>query len=1280
MPDRSLDCLRPIDQTFNRQRTMVKETIDGQVFEKVAELVIETALPLVLTQDPRKANKPNHQFIPPSASLKVCGDEVTILGKLSMPGRDVEIFARLLRTRPDGGVQPAINVDGPAWPDKVANPKALDKGQTPERSTKSKRAKGENGKAGFNDQAAAAHLPHEKKEAGGNGWEAPKHPDEMNGEHGTNGKKGIDAGDVFIVCEQTDFSGPLSLSAVGGPGGKGQDGQPGADGGDGGKGCDADGNFGFVSYKESTAGGNGGQGGNGGDGGQGGQGGDGGKILVRSISTSPSVTTACQGGTSGLPGEGGKRGEGGQRGEGGKSAEFVIRRMTAAKHIPASPPGIAGKPGNVGKKGPLAPKCSAGSAKVDTGPVDGEKLAKLASVTQLQMLFERVRAEYLVTEPQAYELLLQSVVKSKDIVEKGRDLVVAAAVGPQLHIRVFDVNGNIAISKAESELAGGERLDALKRRLQALGLRFEPMDFSPRSVLAAGGWIKEADPEPAGGWRAVLIKTLNDHANTRGRESFYGQLDNKNLMRMVATVVFLLQADVYDKRALQKMTPEQQKQALIQEIQKYTTQPWDKLAGLPVETLVEIGAPSTDAFRRDVRISDVKDQEKIIEDVACLLGSGPDCLDWVRLRQRLSWVNRISFQIPDNHPQKTLAELVNQSAWTAYTNYNNGLDYFGKTPEFSPIVSLATYLTFLEKSLETFKEIEDTVGPYFKSLHAETDEINKLQTAIGMTDKSLALLNTRISDTKAALYGKNKVWDTIDDLNTKLGSKTKNLKKKLGGFAKQVDEAFGLSVDTFFNCLSQLSFTNVHEPASALAMGVSQLGTMGREARTKVLNKYGEPVNKSWLLDQIEVIGEEADLKSEFKRRADGSLSHEGSDRLLIQLDKFRDQCKLFYGSVEDARKVRQELDEYIEAITKRNRHIDYYNLLARELLLLDAEVERQQLQKTEVEGALAHNEAPGLPAMTMFVSGLYEQAKAICVSDFYHAYRAYCFWALEPFSNFYAKFGRTPGAITHSHLKFAKGKLDADLLEALGKNYRTPNHFPSRSDVVGTMGCVVVLTKGFHPDFFAELVSSGEAEFELDPPTKNSEGTKDDPFRPTNAAWSGSERPPQDLYFNPFAGMADVRLTKVRVWLAGEENTLDHNVRLIHLGDEQFRGRDDKPYPKRLDPPEQEDQDQRKPRYVRHEPVPIPFNYNAEGLSYDEKNRAFRPGKLFERVVRSQDGDLRFPENGISDVAAIGKYAPIGPFGKWRLEVPRTENSLDLSTLNAVVIDFHGFHQTFDP
>lgn len=1269
---------RPIDPAFNRQRTIENEV--------VTELVLETALPLILTQDASKANEPNHQFVPESASLKVFGDDVTVLGRLSCPGRTVHIFSRMLRARADGDVPPAISVDGAELPEALAKPKA-----------KLKLQKGIKGDDGYNEQAEPIHLSHEKIVPGKAGWSGPDHPNEMNGEPGEDGKKGLRGGAIFILCGESEFGVALNLSAVGGPGGDGQPGQDGADGGDGGKGFDAKAENPLIgSYRKSTAGGDGGTGGNGGPGGQGGQGGDGGRIIVHSLSTSPPVATAVEGGKGGPAGTGGKRGEKGWGGAGGDSA-WLSMVMGSGREIPGSSAGKDGEPGVAGPTGKDAPGSLPGSAGISTGKVSKETLAEFASVSQLQMLFERIRADYLVTEPPRYELRLQSVVRTKDLGAEGRNLVVLAAVGTRQHVRIFDPRGTMVVDTAERDLPGGERLVALKERLKALKLNFAPaIEMTPRGALLAGNWVKETDPEPQGGWRGALLRVLHANADTKA-SGFYAQLDDRGLSGMVAAIAFLLRTGVRDQRALQWMAPNQQKNALVEAIQNFTGQSWEELAGLPIEWLVEIGAERTDVFHRDESVTGISEEDKqsILKDVAFLLGDA-DCLEWYRFGGRLSWVVGILDQIPDSHPQKPLARKICQSAWTAQTNYNRGLDYYGKTPRFAPILSLDTYLTALESSLAPLKDIEEKANAYFSALRDQKDAMSDMQAAVNQTDKALALLNVRKNK---ILEEKNDTSDEITRLDAEQKAARQDLKNELDGLTRQVKEAFGLSTDTFFNCLFQLSFINVHEPANALDMGTrlglaggmglaqagtmaaSQLGLMLKEAHDNVLTKSGESINKDWMLEQIEVVKEDANLQAEFTKRENGMFSQEGSARLLVDLVKFRDLCKQFYGKLDDARTVREKLDSYIDAITKRNRHIDYYNLLIGALLDLSAEVDKLKLQRTTVQGAIASKTQPGLPSMATFVSGLYERAKAVCLSDFYLAYRAYAFWALEPYSGFYDKIGRNPGAVNYDQLNIVKSDLKNEVLEALGKNYRTPNHFPASEESEWSIGRVVVLTRKTHSDFFEDLSSFAEAEFELEPATKKSVAPKSN-FAPTAAAWCGSERPDfAPTLPNPFAGMADVRLTKVRVWLVGKKNNLDHKVTLTHLGREQFRKPDDKPYPKRFEPAEERDQDKRKPQYILHEPVPIPFNYNAEGLSYREATHAFSPGRLYGGVVGSQDGDLGFPKSGISDLPEAGKYAPIGPFGRWRLEVPKNLNEyLNLSDLHAAVIDFHGFHQSFTP
>jgi len=319
---------------------------------------------------------------------------------------------------------------------------------------------------------------------------------------------------------------------------------------------------------------------------------------------------------------------------------------------------------------------------------------------------------------------------------------------------------------------------------------------------------------------------------------------------------------------------------------------------------------------------------------------------------------------------------------------------------------------------------------------------------------------------------------------------------------------------------------------------------------------------------------------------------------------------------------------------------------------------------------------------MTTFVSGLYERAKEGCIRNLYHACRAYAFWGLQPYSRFFEVIGRSPGAINATQLEAAEPQLTSQLLSALEVAGGAPQVFPaSEAGGESSLGQGVVLTEAVHKAFFAALRSRGHAEFELEPATRASTAPPSD-FAPTTAAWSGTERPEEARSLpNPFHGKADVRLTKVRTWMVGMKVKPggNHTIELVHLGQAQFRKPDDTPYPERTEPAHERDPDRRKSEYVLHEVKSIPFSYDPAGLGYDPVKETFTPGKLFGNVHGTTDGNIT-PERGSGvGLPGKGKYAPIGPFGKWQLVVRKRDNTdLDLSKLTMVVIDFHGYFRTF--
>lgn len=67
-----------------------------------------------------------------------------------------------------------------------------------------------------------------------------------------------------------------------------------------------------------------------------------------------------------------------------------------------------------------------------------------------------------------YELRLMSVNTADGLLDEGRIVVIVALVGADLHIRIFDANGNRAVNKSENELTRGETLTTLKEQLNPL--------------------------------------------------------------------------------------------------------------------------------------------------------------------------------------------------------------------------------------------------------------------------------------------------------------------------------------------------------------------------------------------------------------------------------------------------------------------------------------------------------------------------------------------------------------------------------------------------------------------------------------------------------------------------------------------------------------------------------------------------------------------------------------------------------------------------------------------
>jgi hypothetical protein len=97
-----------------------------------------------------------------------------------------------------------------------------------------------------------------------------------------------------------------------------------------------------------------------------------------------------------------------------------------------------------------------------------------------------------------WDLRLMSVAATKDLLDVGRNLIIVALVGADLHIRIFDASGKKVVDKAESELISGEILTAFKKRLNPFldesSLSKEDKQEIIRNATSIAGHTPEAEP------------------------------------------------------------------------------------------------------------------------------------------------------------------------------------------------------------------------------------------------------------------------------------------------------------------------------------------------------------------------------------------------------------------------------------------------------------------------------------------------------------------------------------------------------------------------------------------------------------------------------------------------------------------------------------------------------------------------------------------------------------------------------------------------------------------
>ena len=611
-----------------------------------------------------------------------------------------------------------------------------------------------------------------------------------------------------------------------------------------------------------------------------------------------------------------------------------------------------------------------------------------------------------------------------------------------------------------------------------------------------------------------------------------------------------------------------------------------------------------------------------------------------------------------------------------------GQDGFGMAARWVPSMSVSTYLSRGVAAVAVLKDLEAKTASFWSA----AAKAQQAQAGLGLqateTTASVGQLNQATSEAKTAMGTARKALDTAESERQKAKYL---LNVALSSFSGAIESSFNLDPSTLLNCLSQMSFAGGSFAGSAALIG-SQVGLALTDAATNISDDDGQKVNTHYLVKQLtSFIGQ--DWVNSVKESRDGFLDDSGSYKFLDEASRIADLINSFAQHpdlAKDVNQTAQALAKYVDMVDRRNSFVDQYNDSVRRLIFLQAQTDQLNAHAADIAANTTAGTNDATRAWADYYNVLTSQVREICLENLARAYRAAVFWCLSDIASFSDWVQGNPGAVTRTALEAGFNGLQNALGAAVETYHRTPGVFPAAPtgelvDGWTAGGVLVVLTPEAHPWLFKQLLNTGGvADFEILPATKDSpapatldtpcDAVRRVPITPPSNIVDNSD--PEPVVANPFYERANVRLTAVRPWIEGMPTTNNnHTVVIEHLGQERFRTVDDEPFPA----PSQAGP------YLNHDPASITFIYNASEYRFDPK-LGFA-GAALQHGADLGDGSLQFNAAAAEAGAQLPEcdsYAPIGPFGIWRLRIdPKDNPGADLKTISRIIIDFHGYCDT---
>ncbi|KAK9709518.1 hypothetical protein K7432_008989 [Basidiobolus ranarum] len=575
----------------------------------------------------------------------------------------------------------------------------------------------------------------------------------------------------------------------------------------------------------------------------------------------------------------------------------------------------------------------------------------------------------------------------------------------------------------------------------------------------------------------------------------------------------------------------------------------------------------------------------------------------------------------------TCAQQLTTILTQAQTRLNyllQGADMFGNFPNWVPRLSYEFYKGEVMGLLEYLQKLQTSVASYSNA----RQDAQKVEAAITVAIASNRNMKAQADASISLLTGSNGMLEEsalkISLYTPILKAKRADLKVRIQAVQSALQNVINMDPQTVLDAFASVAMapSNLFADATALANFY--------KAYSNVTDIQGNQINREYIISQLKSCEKTFKSLSEaYSVNKDGSYAVDdpGALKIIASQSAMEDLVSQYRNAIpKEASELEKSFDDYVNTINQRNGAVLKYNLTLQALVKAKADSDYYDclVQKLSAQKLMLN---PTLPFIYYWMDRLVNNCQLDIMRRLNCSGRAIRFWGLTTQGTTMTSPGPLRGYIDLFNNQTSLTNLFGNCLSDMATSVW--NYWPASHS--GETGLLYDFTG-------SELSAIRKANFDADKKTKL-HGIM--------------------IHFNEnsptFAGLYNLRLNQVRVWLPGAKTKADSldrqllHISIKHMGREKIKSKHGEVFD------------------FDHSAVSLQYIYDAAQVKSVKDIKKPKIDFSKQSIENDYTGGQATPD----------KMAPLGPLTTWWIQISDADNpGLDLGDVQSAHIEFWGRNQ----